>query len=100
MRRKSSEKLGEEKARQKLGEEKMKRKTSKKLGKDKMEIKRYQKKKLQKIVDIIIYGNFTSCLVRIKVQIEFHVFLGWESRRLFIQLGWIFQIWDDDDDRR
>ena len=87
MRRKSSEKLGEEKARQKFGEEKMKRKSSKKLGKDKMEIKRYQKKKLQKIVDIIIYGNFTSCLVGIKVQIEFNVFLGWESRRLFYPAG-------------
>ena len=88
MRRKSSEKLGEEKARQKFGEEKMKRKSSKKLGKDKMEIKRYQeKKRLRKIVDIIIYGNFTSCLVRIKVQIEFNVFLGWESRRLFYPAG-------------
>ena len=47
--------------------------------------------------------KLSSCIIAgIKVQIEFHVFLGWKSRRLIL-VGYLeksnkFDIGEDDDD--
>ena len=62
-----------------------------------------QKKAPQKIDNIIISVKLSSCIITgIKVQIEFHVFLGWKSRRLIL-VGYLeksnkFDIGEDDDD--
>ena len=67
------------------------------------EEEKFAEKAPQKIDNIIISVKLSSCIIAgIKVQIEFHVFLGWKSKRLIL-VGYLeksnkFDIGEDDDD--